>query len=137
DAPRERVSLTVWERILEVLANPTLASILISLGFLGLIFELANPGLMLPGVAGVIAIILGFLGLGVLPLETAGVVLIAIALVLFALELVIPSGGILGGGGVVALVLGGIIAFRDTPTDLQPNRIVLGLLAFIVIGMFV
>ena len=136
-APRHEVSLTLWERILEVLANPTLASILISLGFLGLIFELSNPGLILPGVAGVVAMILGFLGFGVLPVETAGIVLIALALVFFALELVVPSGGILGGGGIVALLLGGIIAFYDQPADVQPNRIVLAVLLFVVVGGFV
>ena len=69
-------------------------------------------------------------------METGGLVLIAIALIFFALELFVPSGGILGGGGVVALILGGIIAFRDTPTDLQPNRIVLAVLALFVISAF-
>jgi membrane-bound serine protease (ClpP class) len=136
-APRHEVSLTLWERILSVLANPTLASILISLGFLGLIFELSNPGLILPGVAGVVAMILGFLGFGVLPIETAGVVLIALALVFFALELVVPSGGILAAGGIVALLLGGIIAFYDQPADVQPNRIVVAVLLFVVVGGFV
>jgi membrane-bound serine protease (ClpP class) len=136
-APRHEVSLTIWERILAVLANPTLASILISLGFLGLIFELSNPGLILPGVAGVVAMVLGFLGFGVLPIETAGIVLIALALVFFALELVVPSGGILGAGGVAALLIGGMIAFYDQPADVQPNRIVVAILLFVVVSAFV
>lgn len=136
-APQVETNMTAWERFLELLADPTLASILISLGFLGLIFELSNPGLIFPGVAGAIAMVLGFLGLGALPVETAGLALIALALVFFALELFVPSGGILGAGGIVALILGAIIAFRDTPAELQPNRIVLGVLAFVVIGMFV
>jgi len=136
-APRVATKMTAWGRFLELIADPTLASILISLGFLGLIFELSNPGLIFPGVAGAIAMVLGFLGLGALPVETAGLALIALALVFFALELFVPSGGILGTGGVVALILGAIIAFRDPPAELQPNRIVLGFLAFIVVGMFV
>jgi membrane-bound serine protease (ClpP class) len=136
DAARVETNLTVWERILEVLADPTLATILISLGFLGLVFELSNPGLIFPGVAGLIAIILGFIGFGALPVETGGLILIAVGLTFLALELFVPSGGILGTGGVVALLLGVIIAFRDTPTDLQPNRIVLAVLAFFVVSAF-
>jgi len=136
-APRVETGMTAWERFLSFLADPTLASILISLGFLGLIFELSNPGLIFPGVAGGIAIILGFLGLGALPIDTVGVALIALALLFFALELFVPSGGILAGGGVVALVLGAIIAFRDTPAEVQPNRIVVGFLLFVVAAMFI
>lgn len=136
-APRVTTSMSIWERVLEVLADPTLATILISLGFLGIIFELSNPGLFLPGTAGVIAIILGFVGLGALPIETAGLMLIALALVLFALELFLPSGGVLGAGGVAALLLGGIIAFKDTPTEFHPDRIVVAVLLVLVTGMFV
>lgn len=136
EAPRVRTGMTVWERMLEHLANPTLATILISLGMLGLFFELSNPGAIFPGVAGVLAIAVGFLALGVLPVDTIGLVLIGIALVFLALELFVPSGGILAGGGLVALVLGAIIAFRDTPTEFQPNRILVGVLGFILVVMF-
>ncbi len=136
-AERVTTSMTVWERFLERLANPTLATILISLGMLGLFLELSNPGLVFPGVAGVIAIVLGFLALGVLPVDTVGLVLIGVALIFFALELFVPSGGILAGGGLLALVLGAIIAFRDTPTEFQPNRIVVGALAFLLVVVFV
>ena len=136
-AERVVTKMTIWERILERLADPTLATILISVGVLGLIIELGNPGLILPGVAGVIAIIVGFVGLGALPVETAGLILIGAALIFFALELVVPSGGILAGGGLLALVLGAIIAFRDTPTEFQPSRILLGILAFLLVMVFV
>lgn len=129
-------NLSFWERILRVLANPTLASILISLGFLGLIFELSNPGIFVPGTAGAIAMILGFMGLGALPIDSAGLLLIGLALVLFALELFLASGGVLAVGGGIALVVGAIIAFRDTPAEFHPNRIVLGFLVVVVVGMF-
>ena len=137
EAERVTSNMTIWERVLEVLANPTLATILISVGTLGLIFELSNPGLVLPGTAGVIAIIIGFLAFGALPVETAGLVLIGAALFFFALELFVPSGGILAGGGLVALVLGAVIAFRDTPTEFQPNRILVGVLGFLLAVAFV
>ncbi|MBI2766088.1 MAG: nodulation protein NfeD [Chloroflexi bacterium] len=118
-APIVRTDMTVWERILDFIADPTVASLLITLGFLGLIFELANPGLILPGVAGAIAIVLGFIGFGTLPVHTAGLVLIGLALVFFAVELIRPS-GFLAAGGIVALILGSIIAFRGTPAAVQP-----------------
>ncbi|MGI8925229.1 MAG: NfeD family protein [Tepidiformaceae bacterium] len=136
DAPVVETKMTAWERFLDILADPTLASILISIGFLGLVFELANPGLILPGVAGAVAMLLGFLGFGVLPVETAGLVLIFLALVFFALELFVPSGGILGAGGLVALVLGGIIAFRDTPAEFRPPIYILIILGILIGGLF-
>jgi membrane-bound serine protease (ClpP class) len=119
DAPRVEVSMTVWERILGFLADPTVASLLISLGFIALIIELSNPGLILPGTVGVVAIILGFLGFGVLPVDAGGLVLIALGLGLITAEIFLP-GGILGAVGALALLLGGIVAFRDTPADLRP-----------------
>ena len=137
EAERVRTSMTVWERMLEHIANPTLATILISLGMLGLFFELSNPGVIFPGVAGVLAIAIGFLALGVLPVDTIGLALIGVALLFLALELFVPSGGILAGGGLVALVLGAIIAFRDTPTEFQPNRILVGVLGFLLVVVFV
>ena len=136
-APIVETKMTAWERGLDFLADPNIATLLISLGFLALIFELSNPGIIFPGVVGVIAMILGFLGLGVLPVETAGVVLLGAALILFALELFVQSGGVLAGGGVVALVLGAIIAFRNTPAEVQPNRILSAALVTIVVVMFV
>ena len=125
------------EKILELISNPTLATILLSLGFLALVFELSNPGLFLPGVAGVIAIVVGFLSLGTLPVDTAGLALIGAALVFLLLEILVTSGGILGAGGIVSLVLGIIITFRETPTDLQPNKIVAAILIFILATLFI
>src|SRR5262249_39935839 len=125
---------TAWEHLLDFLADPTIASILITLGFFGLIFELANPGLVFPGVLGLIAMVLGFIGLGTLPINDAGLVLIAIGLLFFVIELFVSS-GILGVGGVVALVLGVIIAFRGTDTAIQPSRIVLAFLGIFLVAM--
>jgi membrane-bound serine protease (ClpP class) len=136
DAELVYTDMSFWERVLSVLANPTLASILIALGFLGLIFELSSPGTFIPGTAGAIAMILGFMGLGAMPIETAGLIFIGLALVLFAMEIFVASGGILAAAGAVSMVLGAIIAFRDTPAEFYPNRIVLGFLIVVVVGMF-
>ncbi len=118
-APRIDLEMTVWERFLAFIADPAIASLLLSLGFLAIMIELFSPGLGVPGVAGAIAVILGFLGFGLLPVDTAGLVLIALGLALVAAELFVTS-GILGAAGAVAIVLGAIIAFRDTPADFRP-----------------
>jgi membrane-bound serine protease (ClpP class) len=119
EAPRVYVEMTAWERFLAVLADPTVASLLITLGFLAIVIELGNPGTFIPGTLGVIAVVLGFLGFGVLPVDVVGIVLILIGLGLIAVEVFVP-GGVFGAAGLVALVLGGIVAFRDTPAELRP-----------------
>lgn len=128
--------MTPWERFLSVIADPTVASLLLSLGVIAIIIELANPGMLIPGAAGVIAIALGFLGFGVLPVDTIGLVLILLGLGLVAAELFLP-GGILGILGGVAIVLGAIIAFRDTPAELRPPVWLAAVLAFFIVGSFV
>ncbi len=120
DATRVNVEMTLWEHILDFLADPTVASLLISLGFLGILIEMGAPGLILPGVGGAIAMIMGFLGFGLLPVDVVGLVLIALGLILISLEVFLP-GGLLGGAGAFALVIGAIIAFRDTPAELRPS----------------
>jgi len=137
-ASRLENEMTVWEHILSFLADPTVASLLITIGFFGLLAELAAPGLILPGVAGFIAIALGFTGFGVLPVETVGLVLIAVGLLLLALELAITSEGLLGGAGVLALAIGAVIAFRDTPAELRPplwTLVVLGVVIALVVAL--
>ncbi|WBL36753.1 nodulation protein NfeD [Tepidiforma flava] len=139
EAPRVDLEMTPWERFLAFIADPTIASLLLSIGFLALIIELYAPGLGVPGVAGAIAIILGFLGFGLLPVDTAGLVLIGLGLALVAAELFVTS-GILGAAGAVAIVLGGIIAFRDTPADFRPPAWAFatagGILAAVVLLLF-
>ncbi len=134
-AERVNTKMTVWEHFVGFFADPTVASLLISLGFLALLIELANPGLIVPGTAGVIAITLGFLGFDVLPVDTVGLVLILLGLAMIAMELFVP-GGILGGSGTVALVLGAVIAFRDTPSDLRPPEWLLVVIAVMLLGSF-
>jgi membrane-bound serine protease (ClpP class) len=81
-------------------------------------------------VFGVIALIVGFFSLSVLPFNWAGVALILFAFVLFGLEIFVPSGGILGGGGVVALILGGLLLTSGNPPEFQVSRwLLIGLAA--------
>jgi membrane-bound serine protease (ClpP class) len=125
---------SAWEQFLDVLSDPTLASILIGLGFVALIIELSHPGLVAPGVLGAIAIVLGFVGLGELPINSAGLALIGIGLVCLAMELFFTS-GVLGTLGVISLVIGGIIAFHGAPSGARPSTIAVVILIVFAVGM--
>jgi membrane-bound serine protease (ClpP class) len=98
--------------ILATLADPNIAYILLMVGVYGLFFELANPGSILPGVIGGISLILGFYSLHTLSANYAGFLLIALSLLMFILELKVPSYGALTIGGIVSLFLGSLMLFR-------------------------
>ncbi len=124
------------ENFLDIIADPNIAFLLLSLGSLALFIEIVNPGQIFPGVFGVIALILGFFALSVLPFNWAGVALILFAFILFGLELFVTSHGILGIGAVVALILGGLLLTSDNPPGFQVSRwLVFGLAA--ALGLFV
>jgi len=110
------------ESFLDIIAEPNIAFLLLSLGSLALIIELTHPGAIFPGVFGVISLLLGFFALSVLPFNWAGVALILFAFILFGLELFIVSHGILGIGGAVSLVLGGLLLTSGNPPELQVSR---------------
>lgn len=101
------------ERILDVISNPNVAYVLMMLGFLGLFFELSNPGVILPGVIGGISLILAFFAFQTLPVNYAGVLLILLALVLFIAEIKIVSHGMLTVGGVISMILGSLLLFES------------------------
>lgn len=110
------IEMTVVERFLHTVSDPNVAFILLNVGVLGLIYELANPGAILPGVVGVIALLFGLYALGTLPVNFAGLALIAFAFALLLAEVKVQSHGILTVGGVVSLVLGGLMLFNvDAP----------------------
>ncbi|HWP83975.1 MAG TPA: nodulation protein NfeD [Terriglobia bacterium] len=97
------------QRFLSRILDPNIAFILLILGVLGLYVEFSNPGLILPGVAGGIAIILALFAFSLLPVNWAGAALIFLAIVFFVLEAKFTTGGILGAGGVLAMVLGALM----------------------------
>ena len=116
-APVVTVSMTLKQRILSFLSHPNVAYLLMLLGFYGIFFELSSPGALFPGIIGGIAIILAAYALQLLPVNWAGLALMALALVLFLLEIKVPSHGALTIGGVVALTLGSLMLF-DSPDPL-------------------
>ena len=85
------------------------------LGIYGLFFELSNPGSILPGVVGGIFLILAFFALQTLPVRSAGILLILFAIILFVLEVKVTSYGILSIGGIIAMFLGSLMLFEETP----------------------
>jgi membrane-bound serine protease (ClpP class) len=113
-APLKTITMTAKQRFLSVLSHPTVVYLLMLLGFYGLFFELSSPGAIFPGVIGGIAIILAAYALQLLPVNWAGLALMALALVLFLLEIKVPSHGALTLGGIVAFVLGSLMLF-DSP----------------------
>jgi membrane-bound serine protease (ClpP class) len=112
-APVETISMTAKQRFLSVLSHPTVVYLLMLLGFYGLFFELSTPGAILPGVIGGIAIILAAYALQLMPVNWAGLALMALALILFLLEIKVPSHGALTLGGIVAFVLGSLMLFES------------------------
>jgi membrane-bound serine protease (ClpP class) len=101
------------DRVLRTISDPNIAYLLMLLGMMGIFFELANPGVIFPGVIGGIALILAFFALQTLPINYAGVLLILLGIIFFIAELKIVSHGLLGIGGIVSLVLGSLLLFQD------------------------
>ncbi len=101
--------LTPSERLLDGMADPTVASILLTIGVLGIIYELSAPGIGLGGIVGVSALLLGLLGMSVLPLRLAGVLLMTAGVLSIALEVKTPAHGLLGVGGAAAMLLGALV----------------------------
>jgi membrane-bound serine protease (ClpP class) len=109
----ETVPMEWTERILDILSDPNIAYILFMLGVYGLLFELYNPGTILPGVVGVISLILAFYSFHTLPINYAGLALVLFAIILFIAEIKITSYGMLSVGAVISLVLGSMMLIRS------------------------
>ena len=113
DLTRHRIKKNFLENFLEFISDPNVSFILFSIGGLGIVIELFNPGLIAPGVVGVIALLLAFLAFGNLPVNYAGVAFILVAIVLVALEIVVAGFGILGVGAIVSFIVGGMLLFTE------------------------
>jgi membrane-bound serine protease (ClpP class) len=130
------IKKTFIQTLLEIISSPNIAFILFSLGGLGLVLELYNPGAILPGVVGGICIILAFYSFRTLPINYAGLLLIVFAVLLFLLEIKIVSHGLLTIGGVVSLIIGGLMLIDTADPSLRISRSVVVGVA-IAIGVFV
>jgi membrane-bound serine protease (ClpP class) len=132
DAPHHEASMNFAENFLHVISDPNIAFILLSVGSIGIIAELYNPGALFPGIFGAISLILAFFSLGNLPTNWAGVALLALGIGLFIAELYVEGFGPLGVGALAAFLLGGMMLFqpfRPAPPawpDLSVNPWLLG-----------
>lgn len=100
------------DSILKVIADPNIAYILLMIGFLGILLEFYNPGLGIPGIVGTVSLILAFFALHALPINIAGLILILVSLVFFAIEAVTASFGLFIISGIVTLILGSFLLFK-------------------------
>ena len=113
NASIESLKMSFVEKLLNIISDPNIAYILLLLGMYGLLFELYNPGAILPGIVGVISLILAFYSMHSLPINYAGLALIIFGIILFLLEIKIVSHGLLAIGGVVSLLLGSMMLIRS------------------------
>ena len=112
-----RVQQMTWrQRLLAALSHPQIALMLLSLGSIGLLVELYNPGLIFPGVVGALALLLAFYSLQTLPINYTGLLLIGLGMVMFILEIKVTSFGMLFLGGIVAMSLGALMLI-DSPEE--------------------
>lgn len=123
------------DRFLAFMSNPNVAYLLFMLGLLGIYFELSNPGAILPGTVGVIAIILAFFAFQTMSINTAGVALMVLAVILFILEVKVVSYGVLFLGGVVSMLIGSLMLIDAPDPALRVSlQVVIGAVA--VTGVF-
>ncbi|HKJ09887.1 MAG TPA: nodulation protein NfeD, partial [Gammaproteobacteria bacterium] len=124
-------------RLLATLTDPNVAYLLMLLGFYGLFFELANPGFVLPGVAGAICLVLALYAFQVLPVNYAGVALILLGILFMVAEAFVPSFGALGIGGVAAFVFGSIIMFNAGSDVYAVSLPLIASVALVSAGFFI
>jgi len=110
-----QVEMSRRQQFLGAIAHPMIAYLLLTLGILGLTVELWNPGSVLPGVAGGVCLLIAFFAFQILPVHATGLMLIVFGVGLLVLELKVPSFGVLGIGGTIAIFVGSLMATRSVP----------------------
>ncbi|HDR9054867.1 TPA: nodulation protein NfeD [Burkholderia vietnamiensis] len=115
-------------RFLSIVADPNVALILLTIGIYGLFFEFANPGFVLPGVAGTICLLIGLFAMQLLPVSYAGLGLVLLGLGCLVAEAFLPTFGVLGFGGIVAFTIGALMLIdTDVPGYGIPWPLIAGL----------
>ena len=136
DAAKVTVKPGVRTKILKTISNPNIAYILLMIGLAGLYFELSHPGAIFPGVIGGISLVLAFFALQTLPVNYAGILLIVLAIIFFIMEMKIASYGLLSVAGFISLLLGSLMLFKGTGSDMKLSLTVLLPTLILISGFF-
>ncbi len=131
------LEMSLPERFLHLLVDPSIAYLLLTIGIWALVAEFYNPGAVLPGVTGILCLILAFIALGSLPVNWGGVILIVLAIGLFILDVKV-AGFALSVGGAIAFILGSLFLFRPltpTPPAMPPLSVAPWLVAVTTAGL--
>jgi len=140
DVPVEYISKSLREEFLTLVTDPTLAYMLLLIGFYGIFFELYNPGSVVPGAVGVICLLLGLYGLGVVGINWLGLLLLIAGILMLALEVITPTFGGLALAGAIALAIGSLILvspgspYGNIPLSVVVTMVLTSVVFFIVIG---
>ncbi len=129
DYVQTRNEMNAIEKFLQTISDPNIAYILFTLATIGLITEISNPGLVFPGVAGGISLLLAFYSLGVLNAYWGGIALIVLAVGLFIAEYFTTSFGLLTAGGIISMVIGSLILFSHSPGIEVDRGLIIGVTA--------
>lgn len=121
NVPLVDVPMSSRQKFLLTISNPNLAYILLMLGLLGLYFEFANPGAILPGVLGGISLLLAIFSFQILPINYVGLILILMAIGMFILEIKVHSYGALSIGGIAAMIIGSMMLIKAPIPELRPS----------------
>jgi membrane-bound serine protease (ClpP class) len=119
DSEITRIAMNAKQKLVDILSTPDIAFLLLSLGSLGLLLEFYNPGLVFPGVAGAVCLLMGFVSFQILPFNYAGIALLLLGIALFVAEVYVTSYGALTVGGLVSFALGALLLFDTPESDLR------------------
>ncbi|HET8562708.1 MAG TPA: NfeD family protein, partial [Candidatus Binatia bacterium] len=131
-----RYEMSLKQKILNALAHPNIAYLLMMAGILGLYMEFSHPGVIFPGVAGAICLLLALTAFQLLPLNYAGLALVVLGVGMLVGEAFAPSFGVLGVGGIISLALGSLLLFDTESSDLVVDRSIV-FTAVATLGTFV
>jgi membrane-bound serine protease (ClpP class) len=118
----QRYEMSLKQKVLNTIADPNIAYLLMMAGILGLYMEFAHPGVIFPGVAGAICLLLAFVSLQLLPINYTGLALVVLGIGLLIGEAFYPSFGVLGIGGIISLTLGSLLLFDTPMSDFGVDR---------------
>ncbi|MCY4262358.1 MAG: nodulation protein NfeD, partial [Candidatus Dadabacteria bacterium] len=138
--PKQHLEMSLRQKIVNILSTPDIAFLLLSLGSLGIFLEFYNPGMIFPGVAGLISLLIGFVSLQILPFNYAGLILLFVAMALLISEVYVTSYGLLSLAALGCLVFGGLLLFDTQESDIGVSRgtiaavaITIGLLSVFIV----